>query len=138
MLLGIGLVVSPYRLSANMAVADEVDVALKGGQARDVQVGEHRFHIEPIVVTRTANQINARGIIFHVVKYFPDDQIRYIIEVRDGMQTFDVQMSEGALGRLVPLLGGLQNFAGSVNYGGWQLSAGEILDAIAARIQAGN
>jgi hypothetical protein len=72
------------------------------------------------------------------VKYFPDDQIRYIIEVRDGMQTFDVQMSEGALGRLVPLLGGLQNFAGSVNYGGWQLSAGEILDAIAARIQAGN
>jgi hypothetical protein len=50
MLLGIGLVVSPYRLSANMAVADEVDVALKGGQARDVQVGEHRFHVEPIVV----------------------------------------------------------------------------------------
>src|SRR5262245_19710719 len=65
-LLGVGLVVSPYRLPADMALADGVDVALKGRQARDVQVGEHRFHIGPIVVTRTANQIAASGIIFHV------------------------------------------------------------------------
>jgi hypothetical protein len=117
-------------LVMSMTPSVGADTAFRGTQARDVTVGKHRFHIDPINV----NGKTASGMIFHAMKWVPDDQIRYRITVANGQPTFDTHISRGGAGQFLPLPPHIKGIAGKIISGDWETALQVILDAIAAKL----
>ena len=135
LIISLSVMVCAPSVFAVLTPSDGVTVALGGQQARDVHVGRHRFHIDPINLKSGSNGTTANGMIFHAMKFAPDDQIRYKVTVApNGQETFDIDISRGGAGQFLDIPDNIKGAAGKIIGGDWEPALQVILDTLAAKL----